>query len=164
MSQKRNSVNRPKKLRLWEDDAMVRAMDAVILGRMGINRAALEYSVPWTTLKDRLSGRVVHGTKMGAKPYLTHEEEQDLVESLINCAKMGYGKTRKGVLNIVHAALIRKAEEAGEKFLKDQVSQRWWMKFCSRWPEIRLRKGNSFPIARDQMTSYSVFKSYFDLL
>jgi len=32
---------------------------------------------------------------MGAKPYLTHEEEKELVELLINCAKMDYGKTRK---------------------------------------------------------------------
>jgi len=29
---------------------------------------------------------------MGAKPYLTHEEEKELVELLINCAKMGYSK------------------------------------------------------------------------
>ena len=40
------------------------------------------------------------------------------------------------------------------------------MKFCSRWPQIRLRKGDSFPVVRDQMTNYSVLKDYmyFDLL
>jgi len=37
---------------------------------------------------------------MGAKPYLTHEGERELVEFLINCAKMGYGKTRKEVVNL----------------------------------------------------------------
>jgi len=37
---------------------------------------------------------------MGAKPYLTHEGEKELVEFLINCAKMGYGKTRKEVVNL----------------------------------------------------------------
>ena len=66
-----NRANRPVKLRLWEDDAMTRAMDAVFTGVMGISRPALEYGVPQTTLKDRVAGRVVHGTKMGAKPYLT---------------------------------------------------------------------------------------------
>ena len=49
------------------------------------------------------TGRVVHGTKSGPKPYLTHEEEQKLVEFLINCSKMGYGKTRGECLNIVEA-------------------------------------------------------------
>ena len=38
------------------------------------------------------------------------------------------------------------------------------MKFCNRWPQIRLQKGNSFPVVRDQVTTYSVFKDYFDLL
>ena len=67
-----NRVNRSVKLRLWQDDAMTRAMDAVFTGVMGINRPALEYGVPPTTLNDRVAGRVVHGTKMGAKPYLTY--------------------------------------------------------------------------------------------
>ena len=157
-------INRPKKLRIWEDDAMKRAIDAIKSGRMGTNRAALEYAVPRTTLKDRLTGRVIHGVKMGAKPYLSNQEEQELVEFLLNCAKMGYGKTRRDILNIVHATLLKKTDETGEEFLKDKVSQGWWMKFCSRWPQIRLRKGDSFPVARDQMTNYSVFKDYFDLL
>ena len=124
---------------------MTRAIDAVKSGRMGINQAALEYAIPSTTLKDRLAGRVIYGIKMGAKPYLSNQEEQELVEFL--CAKMAYGKTRREVLNIVHATLLKKAEETGEEFLRDKVSQGWWIKFCSRWPQIRLRKGDSFPVA-----------------
>ena len=84
-----HTSNRPQKLRMWSNEAMVGAMDAVAEGRMGVNRAALEFGVPPTTLKDRIAGRVVHGTKSGPKPYLTHEEEQKLVEFLINCSKMG---------------------------------------------------------------------------
>ena len=38
------------------------AMEADKNGEMGCNRAALEYSDPHMTLKDCLSGRVVHGT------------------------------------------------------------------------------------------------------
>ena len=105
---------------------------------------------------------MVHGTKMGAKPYLTYQEE--LVSFVMNCAKMGYGKTRKDVLNIVHTTLVRKAEEDGTEFAKDHISQAWWVKFCNRWPQIRLRKGDAFPVARHQVTIYSVFKDYFDLL
>ena len=69
-------LNRPKRLRQWTNYSMLRAMNAVKNGLMGQNRAALEYGVPCTTLKDRLSGKVVHGTSMGPKPYLTHEEEK----------------------------------------------------------------------------------------
>jgi len=37
---------------------------------------------------------------MDAKPFLTHEEENKLVEFLIHFAKMVYGKTRKEVVNL----------------------------------------------------------------
>ena len=47
---------------------------------MGVNRAAQEYNVPrTTTFKDRLVGKVKHGTKSGTDPYLTSSEEDELV-------------------------------------------------------------------------------------
>ena len=67
----RHTACRPQKLRMWSDESMLGTMDAVAEGRMGVNRAALEFGVPPTTLKDRIAGRVVHGTKSGPKPYLT---------------------------------------------------------------------------------------------
>ena len=42
------------------------AMDAVAEGR-SVNKAAADYGVPRTTLKDRLAGQVVHGDKPGPK-------------------------------------------------------------------------------------------------
>ncbi len=86
--------NRPRKLSLWSDEAVVGAMKAVKEGRMSINRSALEFGVPRTTLKDRIAGRVVHGTNIGPKKYLSQEEEHELVNFLIKCSKIGYGKTR----------------------------------------------------------------------
>ena len=59
---------------------------------MGINRAALEFGVPKTTLKDRMPGRVQHGrvqhgSKLGRVPYLSSSEEQELVDYLITCSE-----------------------------------------------------------------------------
>ena len=68
------------KLRQWSDESM---LGAVREGEFGVNRAALEYGVPRTTLKDRLSGRVTHGSQSGAKPYLSREEEKELFDFLI---------------------------------------------------------------------------------
>ena len=59
--------NQPKKLRQWDDESMDSAMNAVANGELGVNRAALEFGVLKTTLKDRLSGRVVHGANIGPK-------------------------------------------------------------------------------------------------
>ena len=58
---------------------------------MGMNRAAIEHGVPRTTLKDRLSGRVIHGTNIGPKHYLTQEEEKQLVTTAVRWAMAKQG-------------------------------------------------------------------------
>jgi len=93
--------NRPKRLRQWSETAMSKASYLVVESKMGINRAALECGVPRTTLKDRIAGRVAPGCRMGKKPYLTKEEEKELVTYVTNCAKMGYGKTRQDVMKVI---------------------------------------------------------------
>ena len=62
--------------------------------------AAREYGVPKTTLHDRTSAQVIDGVKPGPRPYLSPSEEKELGTFLKECAKVGYGKTRKDVLNI----------------------------------------------------------------
>ena len=47
--------------------------------------------MPHTTLKDRVSGRVIHERNMGAKMYLTFEEEKELVDFL-----QKWGMSRQG--------------------------------------------------------------------
>ena len=67
-----------------------------------MNRPAQIYNMDEsTTLKDRLSGRVAHGTKPGLVKYLNDEEECALSDHLIKAAKAGYGKTRGQVKVIV---------------------------------------------------------------
>ena len=68
LSSSRKGSNRPAKLRNWRDDAMTRAIEAV-KGGMGVNRAAKEFGVPTTMLRDRLSCRVTHSMNSGPKPY-----------------------------------------------------------------------------------------------
>ena len=85
-------LNRLEKLRKWSNESMLGDLKVVHEGRMGVNRAALSYGVPCTTLKDRVAGRVLHGSNFGQQPYLTTEEEKELVDVLITSNKMGYGK------------------------------------------------------------------------
>jgi len=64
---------------------------------------------------------------------------------------MGYGKTRKEVVNLQ----LRRREWRYRRMVGE---------FCKRWPNIRLCKGDSFPLVQDQMSNHLVFKSCFDLL
>ncbi len=139
-NRKRKPAERPAKLRGWTNEAMIEAMKAVKDGKMGVNRAVLEHGVPKTSLKDRLAGRVVHGTSMGPKPYLTDTEEKELYDFLINCSKMGYGKTRGEVLKLVGATLKKKGKKHD-----GCLSQGWWCRFRERWPKSPISKFLVYP-------------------
>ena len=102
------TANRPKRLCQWTDDQMRRAMEAVMSGELGVNRSALQHGVPRTTLKDRIAGRVKHGTKPGPVAYLDAKEEEDLVDFLFECSRMGYGKTKREVIQVVEQAARKK--------------------------------------------------------
>ena len=73
-----------------------------------MNRAALEFNVPCIRLKDQVSGRVSHGCNMGPRPYLTYKEESELLEFIIKCLKIGYGKTRQDLMKLVDSCLAKK--------------------------------------------------------
>ena len=59
---------------------MLEAMKAVTEKQMTIRGAAKAFHVPYSTLKDRIHGRVAHGTKPGVKTALSPEEEEELVK------------------------------------------------------------------------------------
>ena len=82
------------KRKRWTNQSMCLAMEAVKEGRCSISQAARAHGVPYTTLHDRLSGRVSHGINPGPRPYLSKCEEKDLSEFLVEVAKAGYGKSR----------------------------------------------------------------------
>ena len=119
---------------------MIQAMEAVISGEMGTNQAAHEFDVPATTLKDRLSGRVNHNSKPGPAPYLTEEEERELVDFLVQVARLGYGKTKQEVIDIV-----RKTLEKREPVLQSSVGKGGVLDSRSSIPSCHLGQLIHFP-------------------
>ena len=126
-----------KKRRMqWTDEQMVAAMKSVEEGLSGVNQAASLHGVPKTSLKNRLSGRVVHGTKPGPKPYLDRNEEKELAEFLQRCSSV---KTRRDVLSITEAYVGHKGI-----MRKQKISDGWWRRFLERQKGLLvLRKGDS---------------------
>ena len=97
---------------------------------LGMNRAALEFRLPATTLKDRISGKVHHGCKAGKTPYLTQSEEKELYDYLVTYAKIGYPKRRDDVIGIVRKTLEHKARNIEFK------GDGWYNRFMERWPRL----------------------------
>jgi len=74
------------------------AFNAVTCGELKSSEAVVKFGVPRQTLRDRLTGRVIHGMKPGPKPYLTKQDEEILADHLILAARLGYGKTQRQVM------------------------------------------------------------------
>ena len=109
------AVQLPKKCKKWMKEQMVKAIEAVKSGS-GINRAALDYGVPRTTLKDQLSGQVKDGVLPGPDPYLASGEDKELATFLVDCASVGFGKTRREVMEIVEQVVLEKEVAEKRKF------------------------------------------------
>ncbi|XP_065904027.1 uncharacterized protein [Dysidea avara] len=155
-----NKYRIQSKRKLWSEEQMSGALNAVTSGELKPSEAIVKYGVPRQTLRDRLSGRVIHGTNPGPRPYLTKEEEELLTDHLILTAKLGYGKTRRQVMDLVERYINDKP--GNEKEVK--ISNGWWDKFMKRNPSLRLRSGDSTAGVRMNAVNSENLNEYFDLL
>ena len=113
------SPKKAKKRKQWSNEAMEAALEAVKSGSISVLRAAREHGVPRQTLRDRVNGKVVHGTNPGPKPFLSSAEEKELSNFLLDVAKAGYGKSRKQVRNLAEAVAYDKGWLTADKKLSD---------------------------------------------
>lgn len=111
--------------------------------------------MPKTTLKDRVSGRAEHGTNPGP----TEAEEKELESLLIKCSQMGYGKTRKQVLQIVKKTAILTGID-----IKKHVSDGWYRRFKKRLPSITIRHGDPYANVCADCSNRETYQNYFRLL
>ena len=119
------------------------------------------HGVPRTTLQDRVTGRVTHGSNPGPKPYLNIAEESELTSNLIDASNMGYGKTRREVFSIVERYVKQKQDV---KLRSATITHGWWQKFLKRNPSLSLRAGDATAGIRIDAINTENLKNYFDQL
>ena len=107
------SMLRPIKYKAWTEEQMSLAHQAYTTDKHSVCRIAEEYGIPKSTLQDRVSGKVLPGTKSGKRRYLSEEEEEEMVGFLVNCARIGFPRSCSEVIRIG-----------------------WWERFCQRHPSI----------------------------
>ena len=88
---------------------MQKSLDSVKSG-VSVMRATRKHGVPRQTLRDRVSGKVIHGAKPGPKPYLSPVEEKELANYLVDVAKAGYGKSRSKIKGLAEAVAHEKKQ------------------------------------------------------
>lgn len=115
------------------------------------------YGIPRSTLGDRITGRVLEGSKSGPLRYLSEQEEAELITFIIGCAEIGYPKTVKDILALVQKILLSRR-------IYREVTYGWWEGFRKRHQELSLRVASTISKARALASNQEVMDRYFDLL
>ena len=102
---------------------------------LSYRKASTLYGVPRSTIADRITGKVIDGTKSGPSKYLLDSEEKELAKFLIGCAKIGFAKSRMEVLAIVRQTLAKKR---GVPIEDVTITSGWWSSFKNRHPQLTL--------------------------
>ena len=67
---------------------MEKLITAVEHEGIGLRQAVEMYAIPWSTLHDHVTGKIEHGALSGPRPYLTKDEEEELVRNAtVNTSK-----------------------------------------------------------------------------
>ena len=128
---------------------------------LSYRKASTLYGVPRSTIADRITGKVIDGTKSGPSKYLLDSEEKELAKFLIGCAKIGFAKSRMEVLAIVRQTLAKKR---GVPIEDVTITSGWWSSFKNRHPQLTLRTATPLSYARAIAQDPAVFEQYFNLL
>ena len=83
---------RPAAYKLWAEEKIRLACEAVKADGYTYRRAELEFGVPKSTIRDRISGKTLPGVTSGPERYLTDTEEQELVHFIKECERLGMPK------------------------------------------------------------------------
>ena len=124
---------------------------------MTVRRAAETFQVPKSTLQDHLSGRVASGARSGPPKYLSDYEEEELVNFLVESARIGYARSKKQVLAIVQGVVAKKG-------LNVVVSIGWWGSFQRRHSDVTIRSAERLSYARAVSSSPEIVDHYYDVL
>ncbi|XP_060606285.1 uncharacterized protein LOC132758607 [Ruditapes philippinarum] len=149
-----------KRRLLYDRSNLQRAFEATQKG-ISAYRAAKMYSVPPTTLWDRISGRVKATARVGHETIFTQEEEQKLYNHITYMAEIGYGYNKMSLQYLAKDY----ADSLGKVVRADKsLSDNWFYGFTKRWPDLKTVKAQKLSIARAKSASRETLNKYYEEL
>ena len=143
----------------YDRTRIIDALDAVRTGRLSQRQAAITYSIPKTTLGDRLRGSVPDDAIVGKAPALPLAVEEEVVKQTLEAADKGFGISRKQLM--FRVGKVTKALNLRTPFKNDIPGKEWWAGFTRRHPEVTLRKPEALSTVRSRNMNPTVVGEYF---
>jgi len=129
----------------YSTDAMKHALDDVRNG-MSVYKAAMEWSVPRTTLNDLTLNHYKVDSRPGPSPVLTSSEESLLVEWITEMGRRALPIQKDQLIDKILDVLNE--EPRPNPFPDNRPGHTWYDRFIKRHPEISLRQAESICRAR----------------
>ncbi|KAJ8342161.1 hypothetical protein SKAU_G00320890 [Synaphobranchus kaupii] len=119
------------------------------------------HQVPRQTLQDRVSGRVVHGSRSGGPTMLSPEDENSLVQYCLYCTPRGFPLTHR-ILAAFATALRRKRHPGGNI---PKLGKTWWKNFRARYIDVlSMSRPDNLDRARAACATREVVDQFYTLL
>lgn len=144
----------------YKPEFLLNAVRAVQSGKLSMRKASEQYGVPYTTLNDKLKNK--YKNKIGGQTALSSNEEKQLVEGVLCCAKWGFPLRNKDIRNIVQTYLNRKGR-VEKRFQDNRPGLEWVRSFLNRNKELTVRMRENVKRARAAV-SRSTVTDYFNNL
>ncbi|KAJ8313688.1 hypothetical protein KUTeg_008249 [Tegillarca granosa] len=142
----------------YTHEDLTNAYNAVIEHSLPVQRAANQFGVPITTLKDRVKSRInIDVVKSGPDPIFSLEQEALLANHVDTMAELGYGYSRLEALNLASDYSVYLGIRTQDK----PLSLQWLYSFLQRWPSLKIIKPRNLEIARAKSATQSAINNYF---
>lgn len=144
----------------YTDESLNNAISDVKNKLFSACKAAKLYKIPKSTILDRLKNPEVKNH--GKSTVLTQEEEQKLANWLIQCASMGFPRTRDDLI-CTAGEILNLRPESKIKFKHDIPSRQWVERFMQRHTNISFRTPESVNQAASRVSEQDI-RLFFDRL
>ena len=91
----------------WSDESLQLALAAINDEKLSLRQAASMYGILKSTLALYMSGKSQIGMKPGQSPFISAEEEKILVEYVLHMSRIGYGRTKEQLQDIVQEMMTK---------------------------------------------------------
>lgn len=158
-----------KKLKQWSATDMTNAIESVRNRNMGYLAVAKAFKVPRTTLFRLCNTEgppaIVSKTKLGKKPVLSPELEEELVQYLLLMDKKFFGLTRRDVRSMAFQLAKRNNIPHPFSLLRESAGKDWFSSFMKRHKAtLSLRKPTGTSVARAVGFNRENVAEFFNLL
>ena len=122
----------------YDQIALEMAISDVRADRLSIRKASEKYSVPKSTIGDRISGKHALGTSHGRPPALPKEMEDTIASSAKMASKLGVGLSPRQIMQ--RTRVMCQKTKIAPTYGNFKAGKGWYQGLMKRHPDLALRK------------------------